>query len=55
MKYVAVLAKRPWAHHQTIASRQSTISHAQYKVMSEYICKLWVVEIRDVVLLFILL
>jgi len=31
------------AGHQstTIASRQSTISHqAQYKVMSEYICKL---------------
>jgi len=36
----------------TIASHQSTISHqAQYNVMSDYICKLWVVEVGDVVLL----
>jgi len=43
------------AEHQstTIASHQFTISNqAEYNVMSNYICKLWVVEVRDVVLLY---
>jgi len=40
--------------HQTttIASHQSSLSYqAQYSTMSDYICKLCVVEFRDVVLL----
>jgi len=42
------------SEHQTttIAFHQSTINHqARYNVMSDYICKLWVVEVRDVVFL----
>jgi len=42
------------AEHQstTIAFHQSTISdQAQYIVMADYMCKLCVVEVRDMVLL----